>query len=91
MTYPPTILQNIYIYVLFYKVNTTIRTKESLTWVVEVEAIVTSWLSAMGGEGGRSSAVGKAAAVAVVLCQCWTVHRPEVSASSAPQSTTTKA
>ena len=49
----------------FYKVNTTIRTKESLTWVVE--AIVTSWLSAMGGEGGRSSAVGKAAAVAVVL------------------------
>ena len=43
------------------------RTKESLTWVVEVEAIVTSWLSAMGGEGGRSSAVGKAAAVALVL------------------------
>ena len=62
-----TISKNIYIYVLFYKVNATIRTKESLTWVVEVEAIVTSWLSAMGGEGGRSSAVGKAAAVAVVL------------------------
>ena len=60
-----TILTNIYIYVLFYKVNATISTKESLTWVVE--AIVTSWLSAMGGEGGRSSAVGKAAAVAVVL------------------------
>ena len=51
----------------FYKVNATISTKESLTWVVEVEAIVTSWLSAMGGEGGRSSAVGKAAAVALVL------------------------
>ena len=62
-----TISKNIYIYVLFHKVNATIRTKESLTWVVEVEAIVTSWLSAMGGEGGRSSAVGKAAAVAVVL------------------------
>ena len=44
-----------------------VRTKESLTWVVEVEAIVPSWLSAMGGEGGRSSAVGKAAAVALVL------------------------
>ena len=54
---------NIYLYSI--KVNATIRTKESLTWVVE--AIVTSWLSAMGGEGGRSSAVGKAAAVALVL------------------------
>jgi len=47
------------------KDNATSSTKESLTWVVE--AIVTSWLSAMGGEGGRSSAVGKAAAVALVL------------------------
>ena len=56
---------NIYSYVLFLQSQCEHQEKESLTWVVE--AIVTSWLSAMGGGGGRSSAVGKAAAVALVL------------------------